>query len=628
MKSLMFAVCLATLTAGAADAMRTPTVGDSRLEGHVAAKLDAFVRERMTSPFAQTEIFGEARRAFERRDDDIKGHGGLWRGEFWGKLMLSTARVAAYRRDKALTEFVRQECHRLMALQDADGYLGSYADPDLVSITDPEATRKIYGWYPCWNLWNRKYAIWGMLAAYQATKDESILASVERQMDHWIAQLHRLNLRLYQTGTSTMNGMPSMSVLKPLLQLYAVTRKPAYLAYAREMLPDWDRADGKAPNFYRNATNGVPLHMWYPQPWRWAKAYEMMSCLDGLVEYHRVTGDRRALDTVRAIRDNIATSEANPFGGVGFGDHLVGAAKRVNALSEVCDAIHWIRLNADLFLVTGEDRYADAMETAYFNNFLPGVYRRGDYGAFFLRGVGRHECQKQCGFAYNHCCVNNMARTWMDMAETVVTRDAQGVFHVNFFADATVTLDGCTFEIRGDYPVGNVVRVRVSDAKAKVAFRHPAWCDKLDVAQEDGVYTLTFDMPARLVDRKCASDPATDSVGNWMRNRYPDGNVQAGRDVMEFFRTEPALTLWRGPLLLAKAVRVGDTRAEMLEVPSVIGRGATVKLTPIEKRGVWGAWEAEIALPDGSSQRVKVCDFESASDHPFGSGANAFSIWF
>lgn len=618
----------------APNAMRTPALRNVRLRGLPGAKMDAFFRERMLSAFAQKEIFGEARRAFETRDDDIMGHGGMWRGEFWGKLMLGTARAADYLRDPELLAFVKDECHRLMKLQDEDGYLGSYTDKELVSITDAEATRKIYGWYPCWNLWNRKYCIWGMFMAYKATGDREILASVERQMDQWIDMLHRRNLRLHDTGTLQMHGLPSMSILKPLLMLYTETGKPAYLDYAKEMLPDWDRADGECPNFFRNAENGKPLADWYPEPFKWAKCYEMMSCLDGLLEYYRVTGDARALKTIAAIRDNLAASETNPFGGVGFGDKFLSAAKRPNALSEVCDAIHWIRLNLDLFEITGDDKYMDSVETAYLNNFLPGVFRRGDYGAFFIRGVCRHENQFQCGFAYNHCCVNNVPRTWMDVAEGTVTCDRDGVFHVNLFQDATVTLDDVTFEISGDYPVGNVVTVKTSAPQDKVVFRKPGWCEKMDVSRVGDVYTLTFDMPPRLMERDGVVGDENDPAEKWMFNRHADNHANdIGRDVCAHYRKTSAATLWRGPLLLAKAKRVGDMEAEIFNPVTVNHGGYTVKLTsaPVSDRetfGVWGAWNVEFSKEGAETIRVKACDFQSAGDDPRGQGANAFSIWF
>ena len=631
--------CLALSGVSAAnpDAMRVPALRDVRLGGHPGAKMSAVFRERMQSDFARKEIFGEARRAFETRDDDIRGHGGLWRGEFWGKLMLGTARAADYLQDPDLLAFVRAECHRLMALQDADGYLGSYADRELVSIVDPEATRKTYGWYPCWNLWNRKYCIWGMLMAYKATGDREILSSVGRQMDQWIDMLHRKGLKLYDTGTLRMYGLPSMSVLKPLLMLYRETGKAKYIDYAREMLPDWDRADGACPNFFRNATRSEDLADWYPEPFQWAKCYEMMSCLDGLLEWHRATGDARALGTVKAIRDNLERSETNPFGGVGFGDKFLHAARRLDALSEVCDAIHWIRLNLDLFEITGEDRYMDSVERAYLNNFLPGVFRRGDYGAFFLRGQCRHENQFQCGFAYNHCCVNNVPRTFLDVAEGTVTEDGAGVFHVNLYQDATVTLDGRTFEISGDYPVGNTVTVKTTAPRDRIWFRRPGWCGRMSCDETaPGVWTLVFDMPARLVERDLPDDTAPDSdpTARWMRNRYADNHQgDVGQDVRKRYRRTPAATLWRGPLLLAKAKRVGCSEDEIFATRTVNRGGYAVAAEQVpaseaERAGVWGAWDVTFSKPGTAPVKVRVCDFESAGDDPRGSRADAFSIWF
>ncbi len=472
MKKISFWTCVAVVATSAAlpvqDAMKTPRLRDVRLKGVPAAKMNDLIRARLTSDFAKLNVFAEARRAFVDRDDDVKGHGGVWRGEFWGKQMLSAARVADYLADPAFTKFVQEECHRLMATQDPDGYLGSYKDKELVSITDPEQTRKTYGWYPVWNIWNRKYAMWGMLMAYKATGDREIFASVERQMKQLIGMLHRRNLKLHDTGTLTMHGLPSMSILKPLVMLYEETGDRAYLDFAAEMLPDWDRADGECPNFFRNATR-EPLHEWYPDPSDWAKTYEFLSCVDGLIEYYRATGDARCLETAKAIRDNLQRNELNVFGSVGFGDKIIGASLYCNALNEVCDVIHWIRLNVDLFLVTGDVKYLDIVEVAYFNGYLAGIWRGGAWGPFFIRGHKRHSEQRQCGYAYNHCCVNNLPRTFMDMASVTVTRDRKGTFHVNFYQDASVELDGVRFEIAGNYPVGNVVKVSVSDPAAKVA---------------------------------------------------------------------------------------------------------------------------------------------------------------
>ncbi len=616
------------------DAHRGAALRDVRLGGVPAGKMHNFFRARMLDKTAQRDVFGEARSAFRDRDDDEKAvlpdrkMGGIWRGEFWGKLMLGTARVADYLQDPALTKFVKEECHRMIALQDPDGYLGSYADKENVWIPESAkpAMRAAYGWNTVWNLWNRKYAIWAMLMAYRATGDRAILASTERQMDQWIEMMHRLGLPLFVTGQPEKVGLPSMSILKPLLMLYAETGKKTYLDYAKEMLPDWDRADGACPNFFRNADRADALHTWYPNPSRWAKSYEMMSCLDGLLEYTRLTGDARALETVRKIYDNLLRTELNVLGDVGYVDQFYGAATQPNASTEVCDTIHWIRLSLDLYLMTGDVRYCDAIELAYFNAFLAGVYRDGTWGAFAVRGTACHETDRQCGYAYNHCCVNNVPRTFMDMAEGTVTRDRAGVFHVNFYQDATATLDGVDFAVSGNYPVGNVVTVKVSDPAAKVVFRTPAWCPKLDVAQpEKGVWRLTFDMNPRLLD---GPDTAVAKKEGWHYARYLCREQPARSPLRDSYRATPAATVMVGPLLLAKSRRTGATQTELMDLATVRGQGYAVKVTPVACEDVWGAWDVELTKPGAPTIRTRACDYQSAGDDPYADGSVRFSIWF
>ena len=616
------------------DAHRGAALRDVRLGGVPAGKMHNFFRARMLDKTAQRDVFGEARSAFRDRDDDEKAvlpdrkMGGIWRGEFWGKLMLGTARVADYLQDPALTKFVKEECHRMIALQDPDGYLGSYADKENVWIPESAkpAMRAAYGWNTVWNLWNRKYAIWAMLMAYRTTGDRAILASTERQMDQWIEMMHRLGLPLFVTGQPEKVGLPSMSILKPLLMLYAETGKKTYLDYAKEMLPDWDRADGACPNFFRNADRADALHTWYPNPSRWAKSYEMMSCLDGLLEYTRLTGDARALETVRKIYDNLLRTELNVLGDVGYVDQFYGAATQPNASTEVCDTIHWIRLSLDLYLMTGDVHYCDAIELAYFNAFLAGVYRDGTWGAFAVRGTACHETDRQCGYAYNHCCVNNVPRTFMDMAEGTVTRDRAGVFHVNFYQDATATLDGVDFAISGNYPVGNVVTVKVSDPAAKVVFRTPAWCPKLDVAQpEKGVWRLTFDMNPRLLD---GPDTAVAKKEGWHYARYLCREQPLRSPLRDSYRATPAATVMVGPLLLAKSRRTGATQTELMDLATVRGQGYAVKVTPVACEDVWGAWDVELTKPGAPTIRTRACDYQSAGDDPYADGSVRFSIWF
>ena len=339
-----------------------------------------------------------------------------------------------------------------------------------------------------------------------------------------------------------------------------------------------------------------------------------------------MTGEARSLETVKKIYENLVRTELNVLGDVGYVDQFYGATGQPNACTEVCDTIHWIRLNLDLYLMTGEKRYCDAIEIAYFNAFLAGVFRDGTWGAFAVRGSVRHDHDRQCGYAYNHCCVNNVPRTFMDMAEGTVTIDGAGTYHVNFYQDATVTLDGVTFEISGNYPVGNIVKVKTSKV-VKPVFRKPAWCPRMDVVQgKDGrVWTLIFDMNPRLLN---GPDTVVAKKEGWHYSRYMCRQQPLKSELRDAYRADPAATLMVGPLLLAKSCRTGATRDELMDFSTVRGKGYSVKVTPTTGDGVWGAWDVELTKPGAPTIKTRACDYQSAGDDPYSHGAVRFSVWF
>ena len=191
-------------------------------------------------------------------------------------------------------------------------------------------------------------------------------------------------------------------------------------------------------------------------------------------------------------------------------------------------------------------------------------------------------------------------------------------------------LDGVRFEIAGNYPVGNVVKVSVSDPAAKVEFRKPDWCPKMDVAKTVDGYSLTFDMNTRVVDR-LAARPETDKAArekSWAFRRYPD-NAQANRDLIPSYRTQPAAYVMHGPLVLAKSRVIGNAPAELESEPGINGKGYRARVTPLPGDGLtWGLWRLDLTKDGAPTISTKVCDFQSGGDMDCGSGGNLFSIWF
>ena len=646
------AACGMLAAFGAADRLIEPAQGDVRLGGFAGAKIGRFIDHRVRSDFAKNEIFPEARKAFENPDDDrffIPGkgdiedelrtrHWGMWKGEFWGKLMISACRVAEYEHDAGLKAFLHEEALRLIAFQKPDGYLGTYVDPEYVQPLGWEANHTnttVKGPW-CWNLWCRKYTMWGLLAGYKLTGDRKLLDAAAKSMDQEIAMLKRLGLRPIDTGTFV--GMPSSSVLKPLLLIYRETGKKAYLDFAKVIVDDFRRADGRAPNLIANAFSGRPVADWYEGPWSWAKAYEMMSCLDGLLEYYRVTGEEGVLEAMKRVQAFLAEHETNPCFSVGYNDQFANAAELLNGVTEPCDVIHWIRFNHDLWLITGETKYVDAIELGFYNTFLAAMYRDGTWGARAVRSHGYHFAKfGQSGMKNQHCCVNNMPRCAVDVAQTMVAKDAEGTLYVAFYNDGRAAIGGDTVEISGNYPVGDTVTVKVTrKAAGKVRFRIPAWSAKdtdrgtwrtVEVPAGESVHELAFDLSPRIWAPKRAAvdaypEKGPDGKPEWRMRMWT--GYDSNKDLLGAARRTPGAEILRGPLVLAKAEIAGTPADEIVSEKSIYGTTPALKLTPKAMSGTWGCWDLEIGA-DG--RKIPVCDFMSAGDEYKADGCR-FSVWF
>ena len=281
--------------------------------------------------------------------------------------------------------------------------------------------------------------------------------------NHLIAQLKRLDLTLDKTGA--WNGISSMSILRPMLELYHITGNPAYLALSKDIVRAMDAEPANPGRIIRDAFRKEKICSWYPEAAFWAKAYETQSCLEGLVDYYRTTGEKRVLDAVLAYHKHLMDEELNPMRSAGYFDHFLDARHHVNGMTELCDVTHWIRLNRELLLLTGDAKYADIIEEAFYNAFLAGVWRDGRWGAHIIRSHGtRHlSAPPQTGMFEHQCCPDNMMRTYFDFANSVGGVAPDGAVMVALYSDATANLPGAKVTISGGYPYADTpVTVKVT----------------------------------------------------------------------------------------------------------------------------------------------------------------------
>ena len=627
-------------------------LGDTRLLGLAGESADACLRARAYSDWARGPMVDECVNSFRTHWDDTNPDGPGWQNEYWGKTMLCFAGAVAYTRDPELRGWVLDRAHEFIAeFQKPNGYLSTYSREDFLR-NNPDNPDARQHW--CFNVWGRKYTLWALIELHKATGDAACLTAAVKMADHLIAQLGRLGLSLDKTGA--WNGISSLSILRPVLELYRLTGTARHLALAHDIVRAMDAEPATPASLLRDAFRAEPIVSWYPLPTFWAKAYEILSCLEGLVEYYRVTGERRILDAVLAWHGHLVREELNPMGSAGYFDHFLHASVRANGMTELCDVTHWIRLNRELLLLTGEARYADAIEEAFLNAFLAGVSRDGRWGAHIVRSHGtRHlSAPAQTGMRLHQCCPDNMMRTYFDYAASQVARAADGALCVLLYTDGEAVVGSDRVEVSGGYPwsEGPVTVKATLAAAGKVRFRVPHWsADKFEVRSPkspgpqsrnwvevdaeagENAWLLRFDMAPRLVnwtgrDEAMPPSPQTGS------DEIPEYTVH----FMEWYTPEmaglsrqtSAMRVLRGPLVLAKGRLAGTSREETLFAATLRSQGwRAAALQPAPRSagnaGVVQPWTLVLERGD-ETRSIPVADFASVSsiDDP----ANWFSLWF
>ena len=649
--ALVGAVAFAGPENAVKDALAAPALKDVRLAGRAGESADACIRARAYSDWGRGALYEECVNAFRTHWDDEGGRS-MWQNEYWGKTMLCFAGAVGYTQDASLKAWVLERTHAfLKEFQKPNGYLSTYAKEDFLR-KNPESPDAKQHW--CFNIWGQKYTLWGLVDIYRYTGDPGALDGAVKMADHLIAQLKRLNLTIDRTGS--WNGISSMSILRPMLELYRFTGKPEHLALCRDIVRAMDAEKTSPTTLIRDAFRKEKIHTWYPEPGFWAKAYEIQSCLEGLVDYYRLTGEKRTLDAVLAFYGHLEREEINPMLSAGHFDHFWGGGSHRNGMTELCDVTHWIRLNRELLLVTGEAKYADRIEEAFYNAFLAGVTRDGRWGAHIVRSHGtRHLwAPPQPGMFHHQCCPDNMMRTYFDVADSVAAIGSDGALAVLLYADAKAVLKDVEVAISGGYPYADApVTVNVRRATAgKVKFRIPRWSKNFsvngvaataangwyvaDAPAGESAWSLAFDLSPRVLP--CTANGAP------MVHAAPQGHsiTDVAAYTVHFFewytpemrgleRVEPALRVMRGPLVLAKGRLAGTSRVRTLtSLPYENGGDgwkATLKPLPksVETAGVPQAWT--LTLARGVEElTVPVADYASLSnlDDP----SNWFSLWF
>lgn len=405
---------------------------------------------------------------FERREVRHQD----WQGEHVGKFLHAAVLSWQNSGDADLKVKIDRVAARLLKTQEPDGYLGTYM-PD-------------HRW-TSWDVWVHKYDLIGLLTYYQYTHDLPESDPSHDLSEEALAACRKIGDLLAATfgtgpGQRDINksgehmGMAPDSVLEPVVLLYRATKEPRYLAFARYIIANYDAPGGPAIltslekyGSVRRVAN--------------AKAYEMTSNFNGMLELYRVTGDKRLLDDMLVAWNDIVKNRLYPTGSASSHElyqedfHLPNG-NRAN-ICETCVTVTWEQMNLELLRLTGLPQFAEEIERLAYNHLLAAQKPTGDDWVYYTPLEGRKQYDK-----VTTCCHSSGPRGVALLPEAAVMISDDGGVVVNLYNSGTMTVmpkpGKVTLDEETAYPLQGTVKFTVTPerdgARFPLRLRIPAWC--------------------------------------------------------------------------------------------------------------------------------------------------------
>ena len=387
-----------------------------------------------------------------------------WDGEHVGKWLHAATLAWVNTGDPALRQKLDETVVELCKCQLADGYLGTYLEKDR---------------WTAWDVWAHKYNLIGLITYMRYTGNMSPLPTCQRMGDLLCKTFgDQPGQRDLITAGAQHVGMASTSVLEPMVLLYRLTGEPRYLDFCKYILRAWEQPNG--PHIVSTLLTAKRVDKVGN-----GKAYEMLSCLNGALEYYRtVGGDRQILDACLNAWQDIVDKRLYLTGAASYGELFRDDYDLPNVanVGETCVTTTWIQFNAQLLRLTGEARFAEQLEKVVLNQLFGA--QRPDCAAwgYYVQMEGKKPYSATLD---GHCCLSSGPRGVALIPTFAFSTDADGVV-INLYEAGTGKLtlrDGTAVSVttQTDFPSDGRVQIRIHPALKKdfpVRLRLPAWCQK------------------------------------------------------------------------------------------------------------------------------------------------------
>jgi hypothetical protein len=133
-----------------------------------------------------------------------------WQGEHVGKWLHAATLAYEQTHDEELGNILKEIVERLLAAQETNGYLGTYAEEERFYI-EPTDKRS-------WDIWSHRYNLYGLITYERYNRDDRIVQACERMGDLLIDTFGEGRRDITKNGTR--RGISSTTLIESIMMLY------------------------------------------------------------------------------------------------------------------------------------------------------------------------------------------------------------------------------------------------------------------------------------------------------------------------------------------------------------------------------------------------------------------------
>ena len=591
-----------------ADKLSFAVAGEIKVGGYIGKMIDHIVESQLLDEETWALLVDQ----FRRQEDSINGG---WRGEYWGKMMRGASLTYRVTKNERLYSVLASTVEDMLTAQESSGRFSTYK---------PENE------FCNWDMWARKYVMLGMIYFLDICKNKTlgkrIVCAISRHADYIIDHIGEGRLDILDTSR-VIGAMNSASILEAFVRFYALTGKKRYLDFATYII---EGGMCKGTSLVSLVLDGEL----YPYQFPVTKAYEMMSCFEGVLEYYKYTGNPDHLLAVERFVDMIVKTDYTLIGSSGCNHEFLDNSAvtqtepaKQEVMQETCVTVTLMKLCAKLLAFTGDAKYAEYIERSALNamagavnnekqtmkralvrTWLEGgeVYYINDHEAYpfdsysplYQDRRGKRTGGVQIigeGRSYGCCVCIGSAGTAiaglfgvMKGEKTLLVNLYNDTKFKTLMGESSVRLDVRANPYKAD---GARIRVHSDGARFTLALRIPSWTECFDICVNGEGVDGVRDEGYLFIEREWGDDVITVKLRASVKMRVINGKI----------------AFVRGAVALARDTRLDDIRGAV----SIKAKdGKLVRARRVKNEAFTSNLTYEIRTSDGA--RITLCDYAQA----------------